>query len=212
MNIKTNTTSNNRYNTEDNMDTEVKTTPFKKEMKNDTFKTYFVDQLPTKTKYEIAFIGRSNVGKSSLLNAIFGNKTSRVSKSPGCTKWIGWYPFHNLTLIDLPGYGYANLSKKQQGLISTMVSLYFEKNRVDELYILIDARRGIMDIDKEVINYVIKQNILFKVIATKIDKRDAKEIKSVFQVSSKSKKGIQEVVNYFKSIKPLSKDHTSDQF
>ncbi len=175
-------------------------------MNSKDFKTYFVRDLPPKSKYEIAFIGRSNVGKSSLLNSILNHKISRVSKTPGCTKWIGYYPCKDIVLIDLPGYGYAKISKERQGLISTMMKAYFDKHRADELFLLIDSRRGIMDIDKEIITFVKKYNVPIKIISTKIDKRDSKKTQSAFQISSKTKVGIDTIQEYFTSINEIPTD------
>ncbi|QEK38604.1 ribosome biogenesis GTP-binding protein YihA/YsxC [Candidatus Cytomitobacter primus] len=163
-------------------------------------KTYFINELPTKIKYEIALIGRSNVGKSSLLNSILNEKTSRVSKKPGCTRWLGYYDFENVTLIDLPGYGYANVSKKQEALITVMVQKYILCGRIDELWILIDSRRGIMGLDIELINFVVNNDIPVKIISTKIDKKESKIIDANFRVSSKTKEGIHEIIDYIKHI------------
>ncbi|USO00730.1 MAG: ribosome biogenesis GTP-binding protein YsxC [Alphaproteobacteria bacterium] len=164
-------------------------------------KTYKVNQLPF-SKYEIAFMGRSNVGKSSLLNRILQHKICRVSKTPGCTKWIGFYKMqHDISIVDLPGYGYANISKTKEGLISNMIYEYIESKRAKEIWILIDSRRDIMDLDNQILKFVLSYDIPVKIIATKCDKKDSKYIKADFYTSAKDLSGIQTIQEYLQNIK-----------
>lgn len=159
-------------------------------------KTYFIEELPKKDKYEIALIGRSNVGKSSLLNVLLDKKLSRVSKTPGCTRWIGYYNFHGISLIDLPGYGYAEISKKVINLLDKMIEKYLLSGRVDELWVLVDSRRGIMEIDLDIINFARENNIILKIVSTKNDKKDSKMMEADFYVSSKTGHGIDKIIEY----------------
>ncbi|QEK37915.1 ribosome biogenesis GTP-binding protein YsxC [Candidatus Cytomitobacter indipagum] len=170
-------------------------------------KTYFISELPENNKYEIAFIGRSNVGKSSLLNAILNHKISRVSKTPGCTRWLGYYQFKDISLIDLPGYGYAEMSKKRIGLIDTMIEKYLLSGRVNELWVLIDSRRGIMEIDLEIINFARENNVELKIISTKNDKKDVKIMEAYFYTSAKTKHGIDKITAYMNEINSNHSNH-----
>ncbi|MBO5907315.1 MAG: YihA family ribosome biogenesis GTP-binding protein [Clostridia bacterium] len=133
-------------------------------------------QFPRDPRPEIALSGRSNVGKSSLINTLLGRKSlARVSSSPGKTITINYYDVDGkLYIVDLPGYGYAKRSQGSKRSWSTLTENFFVKNPShDALRLviqLIDVRTGPTDDDIMMINMMIDNAIPFKVVATKCDK------------------------------------------
>lgn len=125
---------------------------------------------------QVAFSGRSNVGKSSLINTLLGRKSlARVSSAPGKTITINYYDIDKkLFLVDLPGYGYAKRSQESKRVWSTLAEDYFTKNPVPDsiklVVQLIDIRTGPTDDDIMMINWLIDSGLDFTVAATKIDK------------------------------------------
>ena len=133
-------------------------------------------QFPRDPKPQVALSGRSNVGKSSLINTLLGRKSlARVSSSPGKTITINYYGIDNkMYLVDLPGYGYAKRSMDSKRSWSSLTEDYFIKNpSADALKLviqLIDVRTGPTDDDILMINMMIDRDIPFAVVATKTDK------------------------------------------
>jgi GTP-binding protein len=133
-------------------------------------------QLPREKKPQIALSGRSNVGKSSLINTLLGRKSlARVSSAPGKTVTVNFYDVDGkIYLVDLPGYGYAKRSKDSQKVWSTLTEEYFTKNpsgdAVKLVLQLIDIRTGPTEDDILMINWLIENGIEFTVVATKTDK------------------------------------------
>ena len=133
-------------------------------------------------KPQIALSGRSNVGKSSLINTLIGRKSlARVSSSPGKTITINYFDVDKkLFLVDLPGYGYAKRSKDSKRVWSTLTEDYFVKNpSADALKLviqLIDIRTGPTDDDILMINWMIDMGVPFLVVATKTDKLSKKQL------------------------------------
>lgn len=133
-------------------------------------------QFPTDPRPQIALSGRSNVGKSSLINSLLGRKAlARVSGTPGKTVTINFYDVDKkLYLVDLPGYGFARRSPEDKKAWSALTDGYFSKNpRIDLLKCvlqLIDARIGPTDDDIMMINFLIEARLPFTVVATKCDK------------------------------------------
>ena len=121
---------------------------------------------------EFTFIGRSNVGKSSLINMLAKKKIAKVSGNPGKTLLINHFLINNnWFLVDLPGYGYAKISKKEKKKIENIIVDYF-KNRVNLslTFVLIDIRHDPQLIDIDFINWLSNNNVNFKIIFTKADK------------------------------------------
>jgi len=130
-------------------------------------------EIPNQNKTECCFIGRSNVGKSSIINAITrSNKLAKISKKPGKTKMINIYEINNkLNLVDLPGYGYAKISKSLRDNISNLLNNYLtERNNLKKIYMLIDCQIGIKNVDMDAFEIVSDTNKSLSIILTKIDK------------------------------------------
>ncbi|EFF41791.1 ribosome biogenesis GTP-binding protein YihA/YsxC [Mycoplasmopsis alligatoris] len=140
---------------------------------------------------EICFWGRSNVGKSSLLNAIVNNKSlARVSKTPGRTQLLNYFEnSQKQVIVDLPGYGYAKLSKSQKDKMLIMIDEYLQKNtRLKALILLIDSRHGITNIDRDIIKYLFSIKIPIYLVYTKIDKLNQKEKSQLSKLSKEEYK------------------------
>jgi len=143
----------------------------------------FPKQFPTDAMVQIAFSGRSNVGKSSLINSLLGRKAlARVSGSPGKTITINFYDVDGkLFLVDLPGYGFAKRPPADKEQWSTLTDGYFTKNpNVDLLKLvvqLVDSRIGPTADDEMMLSYLREAGIPFLVVATKSDKLNATERK-----------------------------------
>ena len=133
-------------------------------------------QFPRDARPQVALSGRSNVGKSSLINTLLGRKSlARVSSSPGKTITINYYDIDNkMFLVDLPGYGYAKRSKESKKVWSSLTESFFTSNpSSDALKLviqLIDVRTGPTEDDIMMINWMIDMNVPFTVVATKTDK------------------------------------------
>ena len=133
-------------------------------------------QFPRDPRPEVALSGRSNVGKSSLINTLLGRKSlARVSSSPGKTITINYYDIDKkLYLVDLPGYGYAKRSQESKRGWSSLTEDYFVKNPSSDaiklVIQLIDIRTGPTDDDIMMINFLIDNGVKFIVVATKTDK------------------------------------------
>lgn len=140
-------------------------------------------QFPRDPRPEIALSGRSNVGKSSLINTMLGRKSlARVSSTPGKTITINYYDIdRKMYLVDLPGYGYAKRSQDSKRAWSSLTEDYFLKNpSADAIKLvvqLIDVRVGPTDDDIMMINWLIDQGVPFVVVATKTDKLSKAELK-----------------------------------
>jgi GTP-binding protein len=132
-----------------------------------------VSKLPNLQFPEFAFVGRSNVGKSSLINAVAGSKIARTSNTPGRTQSLNLFNFHDkITIVDLPGYGYARVSKTEQIRWSERLGEYLlNRRQLTRLFILIDSRIGLKDSDTEVMHFCDANGISYQIIMTKKDKK-----------------------------------------
>ena len=176
-----------------------------------------VEKCPKDNKPEYAFIGRSNVGKSSLINMLCNHKgLAKTSATPGKTLLINlflvnreWY------LVDLPGYGYAKRSKSVQDQLQRMISSYIlQRQQLVNVFVLIDIRHDPQKIDREFIDWLGVSSVPFSIVFTKADKlgpvkarqnaerwmeslRDTWEtLPPYFITSSEKKTGRQEVIDY----------------
>lgn len=134
-------------------------------------------QLVPSTMPEVAFSGRSNVGKSSLLNKILGRKSlARVSSVPGKTVTINFFKLENCRFVDLPGYGYAKVSQSEKIRWAKLMENYFSSGRDLRLVVqLVDMRHAMTKQDIEMIEYMCHNNIPFIVALTKCDKLNKTE-------------------------------------
>lgn len=137
-------------------------------------------QLPISDVPEIAFAGRSNVGKSSLLNKLFNRKNlARISSVPGKTITINFYNVDGNRFVDLPGYGYAKISKQERDRFGELMEGYFQSGRQIELVVqLIDMRHPPSKDDFNMISFMEQMNVPFIVVLTKADKLKKKEFES----------------------------------
>lgn len=131
-------------------------------------------QIPNSEQLEFVFAGRSNVGKSSLINKIFNRKNlARVSGVPGKTATINLYRLEDIDFVDLPGYGYAKVSKGEKRRWSDLIEGYFQKTEERNLvlvFLLLDMRHPPSKDDKQMVDYLIEIGLPFVVILTKCDK------------------------------------------
>lgn len=133
---------------------------------------------------EVAFIGRSNVGKSSIINALMNRKKlARTSSNPGATKGVHFFEVPEcFMLVDLPGYGYANMSKELSHQIALMTEKYFQSRRnLKKVYVLIDGRRGVKEVDADTLRLLAELGIQAQIILTKMDKVKGKAAEAVVE-------------------------------
>ncbi len=181
-------------------------------------------KCPQDGKPEYAFIGRSNVGKSSLINMLTNrNKLALTSSTPGKTMLINhflineeWY------LVDLPGYGYARRGKEGRDQITQIIENYIlERTEMTNLFLLIDSRHEPQKIDLEFMSWLGENSIPFSIVFTKVDKlsksavkintnnyiekllEEWEELPPVFFTSSEKKEGREEILDYISSLNKL---------
>ena len=146
------------------------------------------DQLPDSEPPEIAFAGRSNVGKSSLLNALAGRKNlARTSNTPGRTQQVNFFNLgERLMLTDLPGYGYARATKSIVEKWTRLIKSYL-KGRVQlrRVCLLIDSRHGMKDTDREAMDLMDAAAVGYQIILTKCDKVKASELENLLEKTHK---------------------------
>ena len=144
-----------------------------------TFLTSFgtAGQLPPSGTPEVVFAGRSNVGKSSLINALFQQKgLARVSATPGKTATINFFQAENMTFVDLPGYGYAKVSQREKQRWAGLMEGYFAQDRDIALVLsLVDSRHPPSREDLQMLDFLIDQELPFLVVLTKVDKLSPRE-------------------------------------
>ncbi len=180
-----------------------------------------ISKCPKDGKPEYAFIGRSNVGKSSLINMLTGrNKLAKTSGKPGKTQLINHFVINdNWYLVDLPGYGYAKTSKSNRAKWEKFISEFLTKREeLVNIFVLLDSRLEMQKIDLEFMNWCGEQGLPFSMVFTKIDKLSStqlqknlakyrkemlkywEELPPVFTTSSESKFGREKLLNYIEQI------------
>ncbi|MEM1037193.1 MAG: ribosome biogenesis GTP-binding protein YihA/YsxC [Pseudomonadota bacterium] len=137
-------------------------------------------QLPAMDRPEIAFAGRSNVGKSSLINALLNRKSlARSSAEPGKTRELNYFDLgpERLWVVDLPGFGYAKVSKTQAAKWTRLTKRYLQgRANLMRVFLLVDSRRGLMDTDLETMAMLDTAAVIYQVVLTKSDKIKASEL------------------------------------
>jgi GTP-binding protein len=138
-----------------------------------------LEQLPPMGLPEVAFAGRSNVGKSSLINALTGRGAlARTSITPGRTQQLNFFSLaERLTLVDLPGHGYARAAKHEITRWTDLIDAYL-RGRVNlaRICLLVDARHGLKDVDRELMKRLDKAAVVYQTVLTKCDKLGAAEL------------------------------------
>ena len=175
-------------------------------------------QLPESDRAEFVFSGRSNVGKSSLINRLCSRKNlARVSSTPGKTATINFYSVDDLYFVDLPGYGYAKVSNADRDRWDKLINSYFEENRNNELLIqLLDCRHDPSADDVQMLQFLHYHRIPFVIVLTKADKLKKSQIaetqsrfekiglqygsQKVFLTSSEKGTGMEELKQYLESV------------
>ena len=186
-----------------------------------TISSATVSQCPKDTKPEFAFIGRSNVGKSSLINMLCNHKgLAKTSATPGKTLLINHFIINNdWYLVDLPGYGFAKRSKTVQKKLDQMITSYIlQRKQLVNTFVLIDIRHDPMKIDTDFINWLGESQVPFSIIFTKADKlgpvrakqnatkwmnslkEQWEELPPYFITSSEKKTGRDDVLDYIENI------------
>jgi GTP-binding protein len=143
-----------------------------------------IDGLPREGKPEVAFAGRSNVGKSTLINALTGRKSlARVSVTPGRTRELNFFTLGKngqLLLVDMPGYGYARASKAEVKGWTQLIRDYVKGRReLKRVFLLIDARHGLKESDRETMTLMDEAAVSYQGVLTKSDKPKAAELATV---------------------------------
>jgi GTP-binding protein len=132
-----------------------------------------VSQFPEDSGNEIAFVGRSNAGKSTVLNVIFNRKNiAKTSKTPGRTQLVNFFKLDdNSCIVDLPGYGFANVSREKRNQWDRLLSSYFKtRTALTGVFLVVDGRRGITDLDRVFIDFYLPLEKSLHVLINKSDK------------------------------------------
>ncbi|MEN8139141.1 MAG: ribosome biogenesis GTP-binding protein YihA/YsxC [Bacteroidota bacterium] len=187
-----------------------------------------LEKCPSENRLEYAFIGRSNVGKSSLINMLTNNKNlAKTSGKPGKTQLINHFLINDhWFLVDLPGYGYAKVSKVMRRDFGKMISNYIEnrKNLIN-LFVLVDSRHEPQKLDVEFMEWLGEIGIPFSIVFTKADKlnkhklatsldfyknelsKNWEELPKMFVTSAETKLGKEEILEYIGELNEELKDH-----
>jgi len=147
------------------------------------------DQFPKNGWPEVAFVGRSNVGKSSLINALVNRKKlARTSQNPGKTRTINFFNIEDrLYFVDLPGYGYARVSKSESATWGKMVDGYLQNRpQLKHIFLLMDIRHEPSVMDKQIHEWCVHYNLPYSVIATKSDKIKKSQVQKHLAVIRKN--------------------------
>lgn len=138
-----------------------------------------LDGVPATAGVEIAFAGRSNVGKSSLVNALTGRKTlAKVSNTPGRTQELNFFQIGpKLTLVDMPGYGFAAAPEDKVNAWTRLIKRYLRSRpQLGRVYVLIDSRHGIKNTDEPILDLLDASAVSYQVVLTKVDQLKAAEL------------------------------------
>jgi len=143
-----------------------------------------LEQLPDADLPEVAFSGRSNVGKSSIINALFyQKKLAKTSNTPGRTQQLNYFKLDDrLYLVDLPGYGFAKAPESMVKNWQRLIMAYLQgRVNLKRVFLLIDSRHGIKKVDSDIMEMLDKAAVTYQIVLTKIDKISEKELDSVLK-------------------------------
>ena len=172
-----------------------------------------ISESPDDIGAEVAFVGRSNSGKSSAINVITNQKNlARISKTPGRTQLINFFEIEEMQrLVDLPGYGYAKTSKKQQKEWGFMISEYVKyRQTLRGIILIIDIRRGIMELDHAFLDFYLPLNKPLHILLTKSDKLKKQACRESFD-SVQSTVGSVASVQLFSSLRKSGTEEARDK-
>lgn len=145
--------------------------------------------LPSPAVPEVAFAGRSNVGKSSLINALVSqHRLARASNEPGRTREVNFFVLdERVRLVDLPGYGFARASRTEVRKFQNLGRAYLQgRPNLKRVYLLIDARHGLKDVDGEALDALDQSAVSYQIVLTKADKLKAAEVAAVTERTLKA--------------------------
>ena len=157
--------------------------------------------LPENDKPEVAFAGKSNVGKSSLINALMNRKSyARISATPGKTQTINFYNINDeMYLVDLPGYGYARVSEKEKEQWGRMIERYLHSSKqLKAVFLLIDIRHAPSNNDRIMYNWILRNGYQPIIIATKLDKIKRRQLQKQIKLDKIKRSQIQKHVKMLK--------------
>jgi GTP-binding protein len=163
-----------------------------------------IDQLPAPDLPEVAFAGRSNVGKSSLINALVNQKyLARASAEPGRTREVNFFVLdEKIRLVDLPGYGFAKVSRDTARKFQNLGRSYLRgRPNLKRVYLLVDARHGLKDSDKEALDALDQAAVSYQIVLTKADKLKTAEVE---KVAAESLKAVSRRPAAFPRVQPTS--------
>jgi GTP-binding protein len=179
---------------------------------------YLPNQLINDSRKGIAFVGRSNVGKSSLMNVLINTKIAKVSSTPGKTRSINYFLVNDKDyFIDLPGYGYARRSESELRKWEKLMTEFFsDDEKLSMLFMLIDSRHSLIKADFVFLEWIIQFQIPIAIILTKTDKLSTQKIQiaiketrekiqpfgdfEIFPFSSTKRKGIKELMSFIGAV------------
>ncbi len=164
-------------------------------------KAEFITSVASKDKFYktekpiIAVVGKSNVGKSSLINMLARNKKlAKTSVTPGRTRLVNYFDFGSFVLADLPGYGFAKVSKEEKKKWADLLESFLQTEKLNLLICLVDSRHDPTEDDIMMINYLYHYSIPFVIVATKVDKLSKTKIKpQMMTITRKLKVGIDDI-------------------
>lgn len=184
-------------------------------------------KCPSEMRHEYAFIGRSNVGKSSLINMLLGRKDlAKTSSTPGKTMLINHFLVNDeWVVVDLPGYGYAARSKADRAKLENMIQDYIlNRRQMTNLFVLVDSRHAPQRIDMEFMEWLGENGVPFSIVFTKLDKLTStaakkatevyltallerwEELPPVFRTSSQDRRGREAILDYIEEMNRLPLD------
>lgn len=171
-----------------------------------------INDFPNDLK-EVVFVGRSNAGKSTLINSLYKKGLAYTGKTPGKTRMINFFDNEDYYVVDVPGYGFANRSKEEAIIFGEMMEDYFSRDNVKLCVMIVDSRLGLTNDDKDMMDFLIDNRINFIIAANKIDKLSNNELNNnkrkyfsdllnVYYVSAEKRIGLEQIKD--KIIKDLS--------